>query len=232
MAESNEPTATSPSAPTDRAAKARAAKAAKRAGDSEIAALREQVERLSQIVASQQQSVVSIIPENVNPAHAPGAYFIAGVDESGRKVFRKRKWTRVDIERAFPVVSFAPVITEVIRPMGVEYRLTAGAVATVPSIVKDLHDAMVLSIRRQSEGYRVSDEQSRRVFDEAKADPIKGRHYEPLKHVGFGWPIEPLTAVAQGKGDDPKTMEAIGWESEVGFPGGYEGKPIPTQVKA
>lgn len=228
MADANEPTAAGPNAPKqDRMAKARAAKKTK---TDEVADLKAQVERLSQLVQSQYQSGEreTRAPESISEEYAPGAYFVGGIDAAtGKPVTRKRRWARADVERAYPKVTFAATRDCVISPHGIPYELVAGKVVTVPSIVKDLYDAQEFSVRRQSEGYRVSEEQSRQVFAAAKSDPFKGRHFTGLEHVGYGWPQEALDAVAHGHGDDGKTMEAIGWEPEVGFPGGFNGKPLP-----
>lgn len=228
MSESNEPTATSPNAPADRMAKARQAKVEKaKAQEAEadrFAALEAQVLALaSQLKAA--QSVASV--ETVHETYRPGEYFVGGVDENGKKVIRKRRWTKADIERMYPTVEFAPAITSPISPHGITYQVEAGKIFRGPSIVKDIHDQTVAGIQRQSM-YRVSDADSRQVFEAARNDPLKGKYFEPIKHVGYGWPLEALTAVAKGLGDDAKAMDDIGWESEVGFPGGYNGKPLPV----
>ena len=227
MSEANEPTAKSPNAPkAERMAKARAGKAEKA---DRLTHLETQIAALKTMLESQSKAAAATgTGSDILTEYKPGEYFVGGVDAStGRPVMRKRRYSRSDIEKLYPAVTFAPAISLLTRPHGVSYDLEAAKIVTVPSIVKDIHDAVVFSIRRQSEGYKVSAEQSRRVFDAAQNDPIKGRHYEPLRHVGYGWPIEALQQVAKGRGNDAKAMEEIGWESEVGFPGGYSGKPLP-----
>lgn len=220
MSDANEQTAKSPNAPTaDRMAKARAAKTAK---DNRIAELEAQIAALQEKAAG-----VQTVPEP--PAARPGEYFIGGTDSAGKPVLLKRKWKRADVEKMYPPVTFAPTLSIPVSPHGVkpQWVLVPGKIVTVPSIVKDIHDAQLFSIQRQSEGYRVSDEQTKRVFDAAMNDPLKSRHFEGLKHVGYGWPMEALQAAGRGLGDSAEEMARIGWEPEVGFPGGYSGKPLP-----
>lgn len=227
MSESNEPTAPSPNAPTDKAAKARAAKAAKK--QDRTAALEAQIAELRQMISEKVAPKAALVPEP--PASRPGEYFIGGVDPStGRPILQKRRWRRSDVEREYPMVEFVPQQTVIVSPHGVRpaWRLEQGKPATVPSIVKDIHDSQIVAIQRQSM-YKVSETVSKAVFEQALNDPLKGRHFEGLKHVGYGWPMEALTAVSQGRGDDAKAMEEIGWEPEIGFPGGYNGKPLPTK---
>ena len=221
MSEANEPTAKSPTAPKqDRMA---AARAAKKNQKDDIAELRAQIAALSERLSEKTAPIGADAPSG-----EPGEYFVAGTDtQTGKPVYRKRKWTKGDVEKKYPSVTFAPTLSTPIRPHGVTYVLEAGKIATVPSIVKDIHDQMVLAIRRQSEGYRVSAEQTSAIFEAAKNDTGKGRHFEGLKHIGYGWPLEALEAVARGLGDDAAEMERIGWEPEVGFPGGFGGKPLP-----
>ena len=227
MSEANEPTAKSPNAPkADRMSKARAAKSVKH---DRVAQLEAQVSKLTTLVESQQRAAAATgTGSDILTEYKPGEYYVGGIDAStGRPVMRKRRYSRSDIEKMYPAVTFAPSLTLNARPHGISYSLEASKIVTVPSIVRDIHDAVVFSIRRQSEGYRVSDEQSKRVFDAAKSDYGKGRHFTGLEHVGYGWPIEALQMVAKGRGNDAKAMEEIGWEPEVGFPGGYGGKPLP-----
>ena len=218
MSDANEQTAKSPNAPkADRMAKARAAKTAK---DNRIAELE------AQIAALQGQATA---PAPEPPAAKPGEYFIGGTDSAGKPVLLKRKWKRPDVERLYPTVTFAPTLSIPVSPHGVRpaWILVPGKIVTVPSIVKDIHDAQLFAIQRQSEGYRVSDEQTKRIFDAALNDPLKSRHFEGLKHVGYGWNMDALQAAGRGLGDSAEEMARIGWEPEVGFPGGYNGKPLP-----
>ena len=226
MSEAKEPTAVSPKAPKpDRFAKARAAKADK---SDRVSRLEAQIKELKELVTSQSRAAGATgVGSDILAEYRPGEYYVGGVDAStGRQVMRKRRYTKTDVEKLYPPVTFAPIISVPVRPHGITYELRGSEIVTVPSIVKDIHDAMVFSIRRQSEGYRVSDEQSKRVFDAAKGDPGKGRHFTGLEHIGYGWSVEALQMVAKGRGNDAKAMEEIGWESEIGFPGGYDGKPL------
>jgi hypothetical protein len=159
----------------------------------------------------------------------PGEYFVGGTDPaSGKPLMVKKRWTRSDVVRAYPAVEFAPAISTIVSPHGVKpvWQLEIGKIVTVPSIVKDIHDAQLFAIRRQSEGYQVSENHAKAVFDAAKNDPLKGRHFEGMRHVGYGWNAEALAAAGRGLGDSAEEMSRIGWEPEVGFPGGYNGKPI------
>ena len=60
---------------------------------------------------------------------------------------------RVDVLRAYGTTSFTPQLTTGVRPHGVVWDLVAGVEVVVPSIVKDIHDAMVRAIQLQTEAY-------------------------------------------------------------------------------
>ena len=212
----NELTAQSPDAPR-RGPKKQSPEA------SAILALQQQVAELKA-----QLTAVPIVDDSpgaeAQPDQVPGEYYEDGKDPTtGQPRIRKRRWSRALIEQRYEKVTFAPMVTMTVKPHGITkggYDLTAGVTTTVPSIVEDIYKNSVNSIRRQTEAYPgATPEQERSIFEAARKDQTKGRHYTPVQHVGFGWPESALRAASAGVVDPSH-------EPEQGFPGGYKGQPL------
>jgi len=132
----------------------------------------------------------------------------------------KVRWSRAIIEKTYPPVTFTPMMNTTVRPHGItrgEWVLAAGTPITAPSIVRDIYENSMKSLdgARQWKGFDA--DQERAAFDATIT--TKTPHASPIKHVGVGWPESALIAGRDGKVDP-------NWEPEVGFPGGYGGKPL------
>ena len=177
-----------------------------------IADLRRQLDTLQAKLAPTTPSEDAPSPEV--QAARPGEYVEDGKDPAtGRTSYRKRRWSRAEIERCYPAVTFLPMVSMPVKPHGITkngWELVAGQPITVPSIVKDLYQNSVDSIVRQTAAYPgATAAQEKDIFDAALK--AKGPHYTPVKHVGFGWSESALIAAANG-GIDPSH------EPELGFP--------------
>lgn len=223
MTEADEPTAKSPNAPKRGRPKKQSTPA-----ESAILALQQQVAALQA-----QLNKAPVVSESVGDGEGhvmtPGEYFEDGIDAATKQTrISKRRWSRAEIDKRYPKVTFTPMISMPVKPHGITkngYDLFAGKEATVPSIVKDIYDNAVRSIEAQSKAYPgATQEQERAIFEAARNDPLRGRHATPLQHVGYGWSESALRAAASGTIDPTH-------EPEQGFPGGYKGAPIDEAVK-
>lgn len=235
MTESNDPTSTGPNG-QDKMAKARAAKAAKKTLEQQLAAMQAHIDQLqAQLDKAPVVSEEYVVPgPEAKPGEQPGEYVEDGKDPAtGRIIYRKRRWSRAEIERRYPQVTFTPMLTNTYKPHGITrgWDLQFGKPATVPSIVKDLHDDQLKAIQNQTEGYPgFSDTQERAAFEATRKS--HSPHFSPVKHVDFGWPEGALAAQAKMNAGAPAIDPAtVGHEPEVGFPGGFNGKPLAEQVK-
>ena len=166
--------------------------------------------------------------EEAQADQVPGEYYEDGKDPTtGQPRLRKRRWSRAMIDRSYPQVTFMPMTTMSVKPHGITkggYDLTSGVPFTGPSIVEDIYKNSINAIRRQTEAYPgASPDQERAIFDAARKDQTRGRHYTPVQHVGFGWSESALAASAIGAIDPTH-------EPEQGFPGGYKGQPLPEKT--
>ncbi len=82
----------------------------------------EAVTELAEVLAEEAKSV--------GEPRTPGATVRGG----------KVPWTRGDIERTFPMVTFMPEETVPVSWNGVRYQLLEGIEATVPSCIKGIYD--------------------------------------------------------------------------------------------
>lgn len=212
MTEADEPTVKSPNAPKRGRPKKQSTPA-----ESAILALQQQVAALTaQLNKAPVVSEEFTAGPEVQVGQTPGEYVEDGKDAAtGRPVFRKRRWSRAEIERRYEAVTFTPMITMPVKPHGITkggWELTAGQTVTVPSIVKDLYQIAMDSIVRQTAAYPgATAAQEKDIFDAALK--AKGLHYTPVKHVGFGWSESALVAAANGTIDPSH-------EPELGFPAG------------
>lgn len=235
VTESNDPTASGPKG-QDRMAKVRAAKAAKKQETDRISALEAHIAKLQE-----QLDKAPVISEEyvrpgpvAKPGQQPGEYIEDGRDPStGRVVYRKRRWSRAQIEQRYPPTTFTPMLTNTYKPHGVTkgWTIEYGKQITVPCIVKDMHDDQLKAIQMQTEGYPgFSDTQERAAFEATRKQ--KAPHFSPVKHVDFGWPEAALAAQAKmNAGAAAIDPSSVGHEPEVGFPGGFNGKPFPEATK-
>lgn len=159
----NEPLAEgTPPEPSDRMAKARAAKKSKKAAaprvdDNALAAL---ILNLSQKVNDleaklAQKDAERDIDLSAIPAAKeipPGGYFNVGTVD--RPDIYKKRWTKADLEKNYPSVTFRPIATVTVSPHGFAYPLTQNVDVTVPSIVRDLHDEYIASQQLEGRRYR------------------------------------------------------------------------------
>lgn len=219
VTESNEPTTISPNAPKKRGRP-------KKVQTSEASAILDLQKQLADLKAQLQSAPVASEkePTEGQGENIPGEYFEDGVDPAtGRKRMSKRRWSRSEIERRYPKVTFTPMVSMPVKPHGITkggWDLYAGKEVTVPAIVKDLYENSVRAIESQVKAYPgATQDQERAIFEAARNDPLKGRHATPLQHVGFGWSESALRAAATGTIDP-------GHEPEMGFPGGYKGGPV------
>lgn len=83
----------------------------------------------------------------------PGTIVNISADPS-KPDFRKAHWSKTDIEETYEMVTFRPEIDIVVGPHGVKYELRRRQEITVPSIVRDYHDAEVYRIDHQYDRYR------------------------------------------------------------------------------
>lgn len=228
MTESNEPTSTGPNA-QDRMAKARAAKAAKQGDAERIAQLEQQLREAEAKLVFQREAALVAGP-TAKSGQRPGTYVL---DKDGRPV-NKLRWSREIIEQTYEKVTFVPMLTISVRPHGItrgEWQLEAGKQTVVPTIVKDIHDNSLRAIQMQTEAYKGwSGDQERTAFEATRKS--KAPHFSPVQHIDYGWPLPALEAQAKiNAGADPIDPSSVGHEPELGFPGGYGGKPLNPEVK-
>ena len=216
----NEPTAPSPNAPK----RGRPFGKKQTSEASAILALQQQLADLrAEIAATPIVSDQYVTPgPEAKVGQRPGEYVEEGKDPgTGRPILKKLRWSRPMIESRYPSVTFTPMKDMDVRPHGItrgEWKLAAGQEITVPSIVKDLYENSMRAIAFQVDGYPgFSSEQERTAFEATLKK--KGPHATPVKHVDFGWSESALWAARNGTIDPTH-------EPEVGFPGGYNGRPL------
>lgn len=73
----------------------------------------------------------------------PGEYIVVGKDKLGQEEIRKKGWTRGDIERVYPKVTFTPRFALEVTISGQTWKLAAEREITVPSAVKDKYDESI-----------------------------------------------------------------------------------------
>ena len=217
MSKSNEPTAQSPNAPSLQ---------------KQVEDLTAQVAILTRLLVAQPQPPEADEKRGtfaIETGQRPGEIYEDGKDPTtGRPIYRKRRWSRADILKQYEPVTFVPMLTIPVRPHGVikGWELIAGVTITVPSIVKDIYDGTMLTIRKQTEGYPgYNESQERQAFEATRKS--KGPHFTPIKHVDYGWNEKALAAASDLSPRKDLTPYEVGHEPEMGFPGGHGGKALP-----
>lgn len=138
--------------------------------------------RLAQALAEKQEKVAD------SPKLQPGEVMQVGQDPGKQPIYSKVRWTRRDLEKKYPPVTFAPERSMIVAPHGVRYELVVGRTITVPAAVKEVHDDITYRERQQQFIYR--------PWTGAELDELNRRAYEQpgqwhpsrVAKLGVGFP--------------------------------------------
>jgi hypothetical protein len=116
----------------------------------------------------------------------PGSLIRIGVDGNGADMYAKVRWSRSDIEKTYPSVTWTPTRTMDINPMGIKYHVVDRQQITTPQIVKDIFDQTIEGERIESLKYRAITPQEAHDYAEAAANQPGTRVWSRLYRSGFG----------------------------------------------
>lgn len=189
MSDSNEPTTTSPNAPKKRG---RPAKVKPEDGvlASLIEGMQRQITQLQTALAEKNAEAAAKVtvppaPE-ASPERAPGSYVEVARDHAGAPVYRKVRWTKPAIAKAYPSVTFEPRVTIDVAPHGVTYHLIANQEVTVPSIVKDVYQQSIREQEARTNAYRPVSIQEKSDLETRAKMEMGTRQWSRVERLGVG----------------------------------------------
>ena len=135
----------------------------------------------------EEQQAVPDVPETPKEI-LPGSLIIVGKDQStGQPIYRKKPWTRRDVETKYPKVTFTPNWSVPITFQNVSYQLEAGKETEVPSIIRDIYvDRMKIQHMDYASLFPAPSPDTVYRINEAARKAPGTRVFSGLHHIGVG----------------------------------------------